>query len=651
MKMLSINFGHDASFCVFRDGALIDFCEVERESRMRHHFGLTSDTILRYLQRLNMELDSFDLVLVSGTQQWGVFHSGDISIKYGYSSGHAKFCEQQSHWAPENYLFFDGVTAGFTPHVQRSRFSASPTPMRTEWGPAFRSISSNFKNIAGLANDFVQAAADTKIQLQSRFLTPLLLTIGKVTRPGFFVDHHAAHANYAGYYGGANAIVVTHDGGLVTAPFNSGGIYLFDKASGVLPFASHRLVLGNVYDLVSRRFGIDPGKLMGLASYGRANRHADAVIRQYTENLHAQDTLPSQYVASLIVEGATLDQVLRPKAVDKFRFGFKDVPHAVQAAANAQHFVQHVYVDQIGSYCEKLSLSLEAYSSVFMTGGFSLNCPTNTAISSSYPSLSFRPLPGVADTGLSLGAAVAAHYFLRIPLQFNCSQGPMAPAFPPSCLDHNALDKSAPGLVSVDVPPKDRTKFIADNLLQGKIFCIHRGRSEVGPRALGRRSIIAWAGMEENRDRINRSKRREGWRPLAPICAIGDFHDYFVGDPEECRFMLTTSKIKSQAIPAVTHVDNTARVQVIDEEDALLFDILSRIKSQGFAPVIVNTSFNCAGEPLVETLTDAARAFAKMSLDYLVSETGIFRLAQAGDPGTTEANASGSRVFKELGSD
>jgi carbamoyltransferase len=112
---------------------------------------------------------------------------------------------------------------------------------------------------------------------------------------------------------------------------------------------------------------------------------------------------------------------------------------------------------------------------------------------------------------------------------------------------------------------------------------------------------------------------------------VEDFHDYFVGDLEECRFMLTTSKVKSRAIPAVTHVDNTARVQVIDAEDKFLCDVLSRIKRQGLAPVIVNTSFNCAGEPLVETLSDAARSFEKMNFDYLIAEHGIYRRAQPGD--------------------
>lgn len=637
MRMLSINFGHDASFCVFRDGSLIDFCEVERESRQKHHFGLTSEAIGRYLKRLDMDFDDFDLVTVSGTQQWGVFHSSDISIKYGYTNDHSRFCGLHAHWNSENYLFFDGVGSGFAFHVERSRFSVSPTPMRIEWGPAFRNISSSFRTVAGLANDLIRISPDAKTQIQGRFLTPLTLVVEKIAKPGFFVDHHAAHANYAGYYSKGSAIVVTHDGGLVTAPFNSGGVYLFDKLGGVLPFASHRLVLGHIYDLVGRRFGIDPGKLMGLASYARPNKHVDAITRQYSDSLHAQDTLPSDYVASQIVGSATLEQVIQEKEIRKFRFDFKDVSHAAQSAANAQHLVQQVYVGQIGSYCEKLSLCLGGHSHVLMTGGFSLNCPTNTSISQSYPALHFRPLPGVADTGLSLGAAVAAHYFLRLPLKFNCSESPTAPAYPPSCLDHNMFDGRAADLALVDVHPEKRASFIAHQLLQGKIICIHQGRSEVGPRALGRRSIIAWAGMEANRDRINRSKGRENWRPLAPICSIGDFHDYFAGNPEECRFMLTTSKVKSDAIPAVTHVDNTARVQVIDEEDGLLHAVLCRMKDQGCAPVIVNTSFNCAGEPLVETLSDAVRSFRKMNFDYLVTEADIYRPAQP-DAQAVESN-------------
>ena len=156
------------------------------------------------------------------------------------------------------------------------------------------------------------------------------------------------------------------------------------------------------------------------------------------------------------------------------------------------------------------------------------------------------------------------------------------------------------------------------------MFCIQSGRSEVGPRALGHRSIIAWAGSENIRDLINERKGRENWRPLAPICSIEDFSTYFTGEIEDARFMLTVSKSKTSEIPAVTHVDNTARVQVIDHNERFLYDVLKELRNLQATPVIVNTSFNCAGEPVVETFKDAVKSFGDMGFDYLISDTDIF---------------------------
>jgi carbamoyltransferase len=161
-------------------------------------------------------------------------------------------------------------------------------------------------------------------------------------------------------------------------------------------------------------------------------------------------------------------------------------------------------------------------------------------------------------------------------------------------------------------------------LAEGKVLCLHRGRSEVGPRALGHRSIIAHAVSEEIRDRINAAKGREAWRPLAPICRQEDFGDYFAGDRSMGRFMLFTCDVLNPVIPAVTHVDGTARVQCIDASDTWLHPALGLLKAQGHHPVIVNTSFNCAGEPIVETLDHAIASFLRMGFDYLVTELGVF---------------------------
>ena len=130
--------------------------------------------------------------------------------------------------------------------------------------------------------------------------------------------------------------------------------------------------------------------------------------------------------------------------------------------------------------------------------------------------------------------------------------------------------------------------------------------------------------MPSIRDVINDKKGRERWRPLAPICAVEDFPTYFTGDIEDARFMLTISKSKTSKIPAVTHVDNTARVQVIDQRESFIYSVLKELRNLKVDPVIVNTSFNCAGEPVVETFEDAAKSFIDMGFDYLVSEKDIF---------------------------
>jgi carbamoyltransferase len=108
------------------------------------------------------------------------------------------------------------------------------------------------------------------------------------------------------------------------------------------------------------------------------------------------------------------------------------------------------------------------------------------------------------------------------------------------------------------------------------------------------------------------------------MCREEDFHDYFEGDPKLARYMLFTFRVLHQHLPAVTHVDGTARVQSITAADNWLHPALGVLKDRDCHPVIINTSFNCAGEPLVETFEQAVRSFVKMGFDFLVTEKGVY---------------------------
>ena len=471
----------------------------------------------------------------------------------------------------------------------------------------------------------------------------MVIEIGDITLPALHVDHHAAHANYAGYYSGEPSIIVTHDGGSTDYPFESGGIYLYNPQSGLLPIASHNLFLGTLYDHMAAVCCVDTaGKLMGLSSYAISSpkilQLADEIIsiinnkirvREETESFFEKEVLFP--IAGKIIAISMQDINIKTRSVEKYDFSTAKASELsddcrIQIAANTQELIQHVFVKYIGNICLKIKEVLPGLNKVFMTGGFALNCPTNSALNQSYSDLNFIPLPAVGDTGLSLGAAIAAIHFTKGTYNVDHLSDPLAAAFPPSTFDHNFC-MIADNYKQIKFKSHEKLiQYIADKLKSGMIIGLHKGRSEVGPRALGHRSIIALAGIEKNRNLINHLKGREPWRPLAPICRIEDYNEYFSGDSERCVFMLTTSKVRDERLPAVTHVDQTARVQTISQNENFIYNLLTKLKSLSVDPVIINTSFNCAGEPIVETLNDALKSAEKMSLNYLVSEETVFEL-------------------------
>lgn len=164
-------------------------------------------------------------------------------------------------------------------------------------------------------------------------------------------------------------------------------------------------------------------------------------------------------------------------------------------------------------------------------------------------------------------------------------------------------------------------RFLAD----GHIGAIATGRAEAGPRALGNRSILACAQSMTARDRINGLiKHRQAFQPLAPLCLSEDLTTYF--EPPSAgitlrymTFALRCTDVAKTKVPAVVHADGTARVQVVDENSPLLLaEILRAYRQHTGIGVLVNTSFNGRGEPLVNTAAEALDAYKRLDLDFLV---------------------------------
>jgi carbamoyltransferase len=165
---------------------------------------------------------------------------------------------------------------------------------------------------------------------------------------------------------------------------------------------------------------------------------------------------------------------------------------------------------------------------------------------------------------------------------------------------------------------------VAELLAQGKVIGLHQGRMEFGPRALGCRSIIGDARLPEMQSVMNlKIKFRESFRPFAPSVLREHVSDWFELDVDS-PYMSLVAQVKRLEIPAVTHVDGSARVQTVTREtNPLYWEIIEAFRKRTGCPVIVNTSFNVRGEPIVCTPEDSYRCFMRTEMDCLVLETFV----------------------------
>ena len=164
---------------------------------------------------------------------------------------------------------------------------------------------------------------------------------------------------------------------------------------------------------------------------------------------------------------------------------------------------------------------------------------------------------------------------------------------------------------------------------EGNILGLVNGQSEVGPRALGNRSIICDPSVEGMKDTLNaKVKFREWFRPFAPVCRLEDCDTYFIG-AFESKYMSYAPTVKdsySVSLKAITHIDNTARLQTVTQNThEMFYSILTELSTQGHIPVILNTSFNIKGKPILTTIADALHVLDNTELDYVVTNNLIVK--------------------------
>ena len=358
--------------------------------------------------------------------------------------------------------------------------------------------------------------------------------------------------------------------------------------------------LGLLYEQVTDHLGFlrssDEYKVMALASYGKPT-YLDA----FREILRAGDKGRFEVEALELTQRFGAPR-MRGAPLEQRHF---DIAHSLQRA------LEDTVLDLVDWLHRETRLDCLA-----MAGGVALNCVMNARIRDRGPFKSVWVQPAAGDAGTALGAALWTDYRNLGVRRWRMEHAYLGPAF---------SDAEIEGFLRWSNVRYRRVEDVAEEaaemLAEDRIIGWFQGRMEFGPRALGARSILASpidAGMQA---RLNEIKDREDFRPVAPVVMEEHAPEWFVG-AGEAPFMLFVFDVcpgKEERIPAVRHIDGTARVQTVRRsQHPLYYDLLDAFYRRTGVPVLVNTSFNTRGEPIVCTPRDAMESFWTSPLDAIV---------------------------------
>lgn len=434
------------------------------------------------------------------------------------------------------------------------------------------------------------------------------------------VDHHLSHAASSYFFSGfPEAAVLTIDG------VGDWPTMTYNRARGTrierLEQVDFPHSLGLFYSALTSYLGFEVNegeyKVMGLAPYGQP-KYVDRLARTFESAADGQfrldlryfsfanpDRMFSEAFAELL--GAPARQPREPLA--QFH---------MDVARSGQAVLETMLLEKV-RHAHRLVPS----DNLCLAGGVALNIVANARCAREGPFKRVFVQPAAGDSGGALGAAAVA--FVRR----------SGSADPPGPLAHvylgvaesrdrvlSLLECSCAKFRSFRGDEASLLAQTVDRLAAGQVIGWFQGRMEFGPRALGARSILADPRRPEMRDRINALvKKRESFRPFAPAVLLEDCPRHFaLSHPSP--FMLETCQVTSNiALPAITHVDGSARVQTVDDTThPRLAGLLKEFRRRTGCPILLNTSFNLQGEPIVATALDAIGCFVRSEIDTLVLE-------------------------------
>jgi len=561
MYILGISaFYHDSSACLIHDGNVIAGVAEERYTRKKHDYSFPTNAINFCLNHKNLNINDLDAI---------VFYEKPL-------------------------VKFDRIMSTFaqtTPHGWKNFIHGMPDWIKNRlWTRNYIKKKLNYNGII------------------------------------YFTDHHESHAASSYFMSPFNeSAILTLDG---IGEWTSTTIgYGKDNKIVLLKEIHFPHSLGLLYSTFTSYLGfkVNSGeyKVMGASAYGKP-KYYDTIMRNLIDvKLDGSYSLNMDFFNYLYS-----DQMFN----ERFDALFNYIRKEPETEMTQDHFdlaasIQKVTENIILNILENLDNIIDT-PNLCLSGGVALNSLCNKRIieESSFKNLYVHPDAG--DGGGSLGAAKFVYHHVlgnkKVPQNFSpyigreYSDNRIRDVLICNNLRYNYFTE-------VDKNQNIDIHYIAKQLSKGKIIALFHGRMEWGPRALGNRSIIADPRDPNMKDKINKSiKYREQFRPFAPTVLYEYWKDYFEikGNNEEYPYMLVVADVKEDKksiIPAVTHVDGTARIQTLKrDQNPFYYDIIREFYNITNIPVVLNTSFNVRGEPIVNTPQDAINTFNKSGIDILI---------------------------------
>jgi carbamoyltransferase len=435
----------------------------------------------------------------------------------------------------------------------------------------------------------------------------LLKKFGFKYKEVFNLSHNLSHAALAFYTSPFdNSLILSYDG-----KGDDGHTVLFKgNTKSIEYFKTYNLQLGNCYLNIGYFLGIKPdiagigsGKTMGLSAYGSFQEKWSEHVHNHIMNY---ERLPFKKIEGLIPYGKAhnLNKIELDKIYELHNQETKEPENeAFQSLANTFQREWTNIVKKILYENRKESENL------CITGGCALNAITNYEVRSSEVFKNIHLIPNPTDAGLSSGAALYTNYNLhkltdtgksKIFKGYNTFFSPFLGEYPYD-IDKIMFFKNKYPNKSFDY--KDIPIILANLLNNNYIIGVIKGKYEIGPRALGNRSIFCNPTNKNMREILNfKVKHREWYRPFAPVCIEADSKIYFT-NKSEIPYMSEICKVKEEyqeLLPSITHVDGSCRLQTVKEhQNAFLYNTLKQFKVLSGFPVLLNTSFNPGGEPII----------------------------------------------------